>query len=557
MSEASKEPDSVEGIHADDEKRTSTRTESNDNPAPKDADNPQHITGLKLGLVVVSLVLACFLLLLDTSVISTAIPQITDEFHSLADVGWYGSAYTLGSAALQPLTGKVYHNFSLKWSFLAFFALFELGSVLCGAAKSSAMLIGGRVVAGVGGSGLLNGAITIISASVPFERRPALIGMMMGISQLGTVAGPLIGGAFTTGVTWRWSFYINLPLGALVAIPVVLIHIPEQRTKDKALRVLRHLHRHLDLVGFALFAPAVIQLLLALQYGGVHYPWNSSQVIGLFVGAGATFIVWCIWNYRKGDDALIPVSIVKKRVVWASAINYGLVLSTLFGTSYFLPIYFQAVKGVNAILSGVYLLPTILSQLVFAIASGVLVTKIGFVPPFALVSAALTAIGTGLFSLFQPNTSTGMWIGFQILAGAGRGMGLQMPIVAVQSSTETKDLSTSTAILVFAQYIGPTIFLTLYNTIFSTSLTPQLHTHAPNANVQAIINAGATRFRKIVDPSDLPGVLIAYSNSIDRVYYLVAAIGAVAFFAAFGMGWKDIRKKDDKTLQSQPPLAEP
>lgn len=165
-----------------------------------------------------------------------------------------------------------------------------------------------------------------------------------------------------------------MPLGALVAIPVVLIHIPEQRTKDKALRVLRHLHRHLDLVGFALFAPAVIQLLLALQYGGVHYPWNSSQVIGLFVGAGATFIVWCIWNYRKGDDALIPVSIVKKRVVWASAINYGLVLSTLFGTSYFLPIYFQAVKGVNAILSGVYLLPTILSQLVFAIASGVLGT---------------------------------------------------------------------------------------------------------------------------------------------------------------------------------------
>ncbi|KAI1208403.1 major facilitator superfamily domain-containing protein [Annulohypoxylon truncatum] len=518
-------------------------------------ENPQYVTGAKLVSIVVSICLAAFLMLLDTSIVSTAIPAISDEFHSLQDIGWYSAAYNLGSASFQPLTGKIYNCFSLKWTFITFFAIFEIGSALCGAAQSSIMLIVGRAVAGAGASGLLSGAIIIISCCVPLHRRPPLIGLVQGVAQLGTVIAPLIGGAFTSGYTWRWSFYINLPIGAIVAIPILCLHIPDQMGKRPALKVLSKIHHHLDLIGFALLAPAVIQLLLALEYGGNQFAWNSSQVIGLFIGAFATLTVWVFWNNYKGDDGLIPFSILKRRVVWASALNNAFQMSTLFGTSYWLPIYFQAIKGVSAILSGVYLLPTILGQLVFAVLAGVLVSRVGYIPPFSIYAGVLMSIGCGLFSLFRPDTSTRKWVGFQIIASCGRGAGLQMPIVAVQNAVSQKDLSPAMALLLWAQYIGPTIFLTLYNTLFNASLKSLLPKQAPNVDAQAVLSAGARHFRDVVDPRDLYNVLIAYSDSLDRVFYLVASAGVGAFLAAWGMGWRDTRKNVKEINQNK--TAEP
>lgn len=165
------------------------------------AKEVQYVTGLKLWLLMMPLCFTFFLVLLDVSIIATAIPQITNDFHSLADVGWYGAAYQLSSAAMQPLTGKLYVNFKNKWVFFSFFALFELGSLLCGVSTSSNMLIVGRAIQGMGTAGLQNGAFTIISAAAPLAKRPALIGMCQGIAQLGGVIGPLIGGALTQYTT--------------------------------------------------------------------------------------------------------------------------------------------------------------------------------------------------------------------------------------------------------------------------------------------------------------------------------------------------------------------
>ncbi|KAF7553869.1 hypothetical protein G7Z17_g3328 [Cylindrodendrum hubeiense] len=495
-----------------------------------DEDNVERVAGVKLIVLMTSLTLACFLVLLDSSILSTAIPRITDTFHSLSDIGWYGSAYQLG---------RYYSHIGRSE---VFFVIFELGSVLCGAAQSSAMLIVGRTVAGIGASGLMNGSFTIISASVPLEKRHPLTGLLMGVTQLGVLLGPLIGGAFTTANIWRWCFYINIPLGALVAMPLLFMHIPEQVAKKSAGIVLRNLHHHLDLIGLALFAPAIVQLLLALQFGGNQFTWDSSQVIGLFCGAGVTFMIWVVWNYHQGDDALIPFPIIRRRTVWMSGVNYTFLMSTMFGASYFLPIYFQAVKGVSAIMSGVYLLATVLPQVFSAVLSGVAVSKVGYVPPFAIFSGTLTSIGSGLYALLQPDTPTSQWVGFQVLTGFGRGIGFQMPIVAIQHAVSPEELSTALAFIVWCQYIGPTIFLTLYNTIFYASLRSQLREQAPNADIEAILTAGATEFRKVASARDLPGVLIAYSNSLDRVFYLVAAAGVVVFCTSWGMGWKDIRK---------------
>ncbi|KAL2137862.1 hypothetical protein VTI28DRAFT_7939 [Corynascus sepedonium] len=316
--------------------------------SPLAGQEQEWVSGFMLLRIMTAITFPCFLLMLYTSIVVTGIPVITSDFHSLPDAGWYGSAYLISSAVLQPLTGKLYVNFHTKWIFLTLFAIFELGSLLCGVAKSSRMLIIGRAVAGMGASGILNGTLTIIAGCVPMPKRPALIGFVTGISQLGLVLGPLIGGAFTDYVTWRWCFYVNLPIGGLVVLLIVFVHVPDQLPKPPATKALHTLPSNLDLIGFAIFAPAAIQLLLALQYGGNTFAWISVQIIGLFCQ------VYCV--------------------------------------SYYLPIYFQGVKGVSPMLNGVYILPVVITHVIFAFVSGAVVGKVGYYLPFMAIGSISVAI---------------------------------------------------------------------------------------------------------------------------------------------------------------------
>ncbi|KAL2871247.1 MDR family MFS transporter [Aspergillus lucknowensis] len=508
------------------------------------------LEGWKLLSVIGGVTLVSFLMLLDTSIISTAIPVITRDFNSLVDVGWYGSAYQLASAALQPLTGKVYENFSAKWVYIAFFAVFEVGSLICGVATDSKMLIVGRAIAGLGVSGISNGAFTIIAGIAPMHKRPALIGMVMGISQFGLVIGPLIGGALTEYSTWRWCFYINLPIGGLVAALLVFITIPDETRKPKAKTVAPTMHRELDLIGFALFAPAAIMLLLALQYGGNQFAWDSSEVIGLFVGAGATFVVFVFWERYKGDNAMIPPSIMAKRVVWASCLFFGFLMSLLYVVTYYLPIYFQAAKGVSPMMSGVYLLPTIIAQLIAAGLSGFLVQKLGYYLPFVVVGAVFNAIADGLLSTLAPHTGAGKWIGYQILAGFGQGIGLQMPVIAVQNSLPPPLIPVAMALTMFFTTFFGALFLSFANTVLTNSLRTLVPQYAPNVDAQTVIAAGATDLASAVPAADLPGVLVAYSESVNRVMYLCVGAACACFIFAWGMGWKDIRAKGSSSPTS-------
>ncbi len=253
---------------------------------------------------------------------------------------------------------------------------------------------------------------------------------MLDAAQLAMVSGPMVGGALTEYTTWRWCLYINLPLGGVAALCLAVIRFPDHTDKEPARRVLASIHHHLDLLGFAWLVPAVTQLLLALQYGGVQFPRNSPVVIDLFCGSAATFAVWLVRDRFWGGNAtapLVPMHISEKRIVWASAGTQIGLSAALLCTSCFLSIYFQAVMGASPLASSVYLLPSILSQLFGAILSGFLVKTTGCVLPYAIFSTALACAGTGVFSLvLSPTTSTGMWVGAQVLAGVGHGIGLQM-----------------------------------------------------------------------------------------------------------------------------------
>ncbi|KAJ5746424.1 hypothetical protein N7520_011606 [Penicillium odoratum] len=504
------------------------------NDPPKDSlvvvedikDEDKYLTGTKLALVVGSVTLVNFLMLLDMSIIVTAIPTITTHFHSLGDVGWYGSSYQIASACLQPLTGKVYTNFNSKWTFLGFFFVFELGSLLCGIATSSMMLIIARAVAGMGSSGMMNGGLTIISSCVPLHKSPKLIGMMMGFCQFGLISGPLIGGAFTEKASWRWCFYLNLPVGAVVAFAMIFIDIPDQFPKPPIKSAAKTILHELDLIGFVLFSPAAVQLLLALEYG-----------------AAGTFIVFLLWEYRQGDKAMIPLSMITQRKIWTSCIFMIGLFGTVLSMSYYLPIYFQAVRNDSPIMSGVSLLPIMLTQVACAVTSGILIGKLGYYLPWAVACGILSAIGAGLFSSLTPYTSVAKWVGFGIITGAGRGFGFQTPIIAIQNSLQPSQISVGMAVLMFTQTLSGAVFLTISNVIFDAGLRSLLPKDAPNADMTAIIAAGATGFRSVVSSEDLPGVLIAYAKSIDYVFYMTAGMGVLMFIISFGMGWKDVRKK--------------
>jgi MFS family permease len=329
------------------------------------------------------------------------------------------------------LTGKIYTRFNTKWTFICFFGIFEVGSLLCGVATSSKMLIIGRAVAGMGGSGLMNGGIQIIYLSVPSHRRPALMGILMSFSQLGLVGGPLIGGLLTEYVSWRWCFYINLPVGAVAAVCISLQQIPDGKKKrgesnESSTSKFKELVHDMDLKGFVLFAGFSIMIVLALQWGGAKYAWSSATIIGLLVGSGCSLIIFGIQEYRIGDRAMFPWSVVKQTVVWSSSITMFFFFGSQMIGNYYLPIYFQTVRDASPAMSGVYILPSILGTMLMAGVSGALVSRWGYYLPWMIVSGVLAGIGNGLLSTLNLHTATVKWVWYQIIMGLGRGCGFQM-----------------------------------------------------------------------------------------------------------------------------------
>ncbi|KAI0533762.1 putative MFS multidrug transporter [Xylaria digitata] len=510
-------------------------------------EDEEYISGYKLFAALVGIISAFFIVLLDFSIISTAVPYITSEFRRLQDVGWYGGAYQLSSAALQPLTGKFYTYLSAKRTFLLFIAIFEIGSLLCAVSTSSTFFIIGRTVAGVGTAGLENGALTLISGAVPLHKRPFYTGLIFAVGQIGIVVGPLIGGALTQYATWRWCFYINLPIGAVSVLFLFVTHIPDETLKPPfSLALLRSIVPHLDLTGCALFAPATVMFLLALQWGSSDYGWSSPTVIGLFAGSGATAILFCIWEWRLGDDALIPFGLIKRRIVWTSTIqNSFLFITNAVGATY-VPIYFQSVKGVSPSLSGVYTLPSIITQLLTIIVSGALLGRVGYYLPFGILGGALTAVACGLISTWDLSTSTAEWVGYQILFGL-RGMALQVSVISIQHAVTPAQSPIAITFLVFAQNLLGAIFSVAGNAIFTKTLTQQVSVLAPSVSPQSALEAGggAEAVRALLPPGspELAGLLLAYSKSVNGVFYLLTAVAVVCFAASWGMGWVDIRKK--------------
>ncbi|KAJ6519353.1 putative efflux pump antibiotic resistance protein [Mycena sanguinolenta] len=503
--------------------------------------------GLKLAVLMIGLCVGVFLVALDNTIIAVAIPKITDQFKSLDDVGWYGSSYFLAVASTNLLFGKFYSVLPIKYVFLTAISIFEIGSLVCGVAPTSNALIVGRAIAGLGSAGIFTGALIIIAHSVPLSKRPiytGLIGAMYGISN---VAGPLMGGAFTDKLTWRWCFYINLPLGGLsLFIITFFFKMPKSADHQQSEVPLTWWQRinRFDPLGTFIFVPAIVSLLLALQWGGAKYPWNSGRIIALFVIFGvlsAAFVAIQVW---KQESATVPPRIFLKRSIWSGSIFTMCLGASFFVFVFYVPIWFQAIKGVSAVKSGIDNLPMLFAVVIAIMGSGGLISAIGYYTPFILLSTVFMSVGGGLLTTFKTNTGHAHWIGYQVIYGLGVGFGMQTPLMGVQTVLDLKDISIGTSINVFFQTIGGAVFVSVAQSVFQNKLVSGLVAHVPGVSPEIIFLAGATNLKNIVDPQYLSAVLEVYNQALVITFRVGLAMACISGIGASVIEWKSVKGKN-------------
>ena len=508
--------------------RQNEQLDTTDGPGAIDLSSPSDgpaaaLTHRQILIVFSGLMLGMFIAALDQTIVGTALPTIANSLHGLNHLSWVVTAYLLTSTISTPLYGKLSDQFGRKGLFQFAIVIFLVGSVLSGISQNMTQLIAFRGVQGLGAGGLMALAMTIIADVVSPRDRGRYMGYTGATFALSSVAGPLLGGVFTDNLSWRWIFYINVPIGVVALIVTAsVLKLPFHRQSHK-----------IDYFGAGLMLVGVVAALMVTVWGGTRYAWSSSTILVLSTVAGAFTVAFVLWEH-KAAEPIIPPSLFRIGVFRVSTAVSFLLSVVMFGALIYLPLYLQLVDGVSAMVSGLLLIPMMAGLLSASLLAGRTASRTGRYKLFPVLGSALVVVGMYLLSQLTLDTSHVMMSLYVVVLGAGMGMTMPIMVLAVQNSVSPTEIGTSTAAITFFRSLGGAFGTALFGAVFIAGLSHWIAVLLPGAAAKSIRVNGGSFSLSPTQLHALPaavqhGVLESLVRSLHAMFLLGVPLAFVMF----------------------------
>jgi EmrB/QacA subfamily drug resistance transporter len=467
-----------------------------------------------------ALMLVMLLASLDQTIVSTALPTIVGDLGGLSHLSWVVTAYLLASTIAGPLYGKLGDLYGRKLMLRVAIGLFLVGSALCGLSQNMTDLIAFRAVQGLGGGGLMVTTMAAVGDIIAPRDRGKYQGWFGAVFGVSTVIGPLLGGFFVDSLSWRWIFYVNLPLG-LVALAVIGIAFPAQT---------KHVHRDIDYLGAAVLAAGLSAIVLFTSLGGTSYAWGSPFIVALIIASVVLLVLFPFVEARAAEP-IVPLALFRNRTFNVTSVVGFIIGLALFGAVTFLPLYLQVVKGHSPTVSGLLITPMMAGLLVTSILSGNLISRFGHYRPFPIAGTAIMAVGLFLLSTVTVSTPTLTTAAYMLVLGLGLGMVMQVLVLAVQNSVDYQYLGVATSGSTLFRQIGGSIGVSVFGAIFSSNLASELATRVPaSAHVPTAANPAIVRHL----PAAIRAPYIeAFAAALQPVFVLAAAVSVAGFLLSW------------------------
>ncbi len=504
-------------------------------------------------LIIGALMLGMFLAALDQTIVSTALPTIVADLHGASHLAWIVVAYLLASTVSTPLWGKLGDQYGRKIFFQSAIVVFLLGSTLSGLSHTMIQLIIFRSIQGLGGGGLMVGAQAIVGDVVAPRDRGRYQGLFGGVFGIASIIGPLLGGVFVEQLSWRWIFYINLPVGA-IALVVIAAQVPGQ---------LRRVPHIIDYLGITILVLATSALVLFTSLGGTTYPWSSPQIIAL--GAAGIFLVGVfVAAERRAKEPVLPLHLFHIRTFTVSNLVGFVIGFSMFGALTYLPLFFQVVRGESPTVSGLQLVPLLLGMIIMSTLSGITISKTGRYRNFPIVGTALVTLGLFLLSLMGVGTSPLLGVLYMFVLGVGLGSTMQVLVLVVQNAVPHSELGVATSGATFFRSIGGSFGTAIFGAIFSNLLVGDLRNHLHGVALPRGTSLTSLT-PKVLD--HLPaavhlGLISGYAQAIQSVFVIAAPIAVMAFGASWLIPQMELRRgvaapPQERELVVPPDITDP